>query len=85
MSPVTNEKRIENIYFAHPFCSSERGSNEVIHRFIRREFPKGMSLENVDPYAYQIYVKKINFYPRKLLHGKCAYDLFTKEISKIVT
>lgn len=31
----------DNIYYAHPYCSQERGSNENHNRLIRRHLPKG--------------------------------------------
>ena len=83
ISPITGNKRIENIYFAHPYCSGERGSNEVVHRFIRRKYPKGKSLENVDLNEYREYINKVNYYPRKLHDGACAIELFKAEITQI--
>lgn len=79
-SICAGELRIGNIYFAHPYCSSERGSNEVVHRFIRRAYPKGISLENVDTVQYEKYIEWVNSYPRKIHGGKSAYYAFWNEV-----
>lgn len=78
-----NEKRIKQIYFCHPYCSSERGSNEVVHKFLRRKWAKGEPLSNVDSVQYGRYVDWINHYPRKLHQGACAADCFVSEVLKL--
>ena len=35
------------VYYCHPYCSSERGSNERNNREIRRHIPKGKSLKSI--------------------------------------
>ncbi len=32
------------VYYAHPYCSGERGSNENANRLIRRFIPKGIDI-----------------------------------------
>ena len=76
-------KRIRNIYFAHPYCSSERGSNEVVHKFIRRKYPKGKPLDNIDSLEYARHVDWINYYPRKLHNGECAAALYELELKNL--
>lgn len=70
------ENRLEHIYFAHPYCSGERGSNENLHRFLRRKWPKGYPLSKVDPEELAHYVNWINNYPRKIHFGKSASEMF---------
>ena len=77
------EKRIKHIYFCHPYCSSERGSNEVVHKFIRRKWAKGKPLNDVDNVQYARYVDWINNYPRKLPKGASAADCFASEVLKL--
>lgn len=43
-SCLRKEKRT-SIYYAHPYCSGERGSNENNNRLIRRWIPKGTSID----------------------------------------
>ena len=76
-------KRTE-VYYCHPYCSSERGSNENNNRLIRRFFPKGT---NFDSEVTVAKIKSVEFwinnYPRKLLNGSTAAILFESEYKRI--
>ncbi|NEW66897.1 IS30 family transposase [Carnobacteriaceae bacterium zg-84] len=61
------------IYYAHPFSSYERGSNENANQLIRRWFPKGTT--TVTPNEVTAIEQWINHYPRKLFNYVCSYDL----------
>ncbi|WP_157049177.1 IS30 family transposase, partial [Companilactobacillus nantensis] len=41
--------KVAPVYFTHPYTSSERGTNEVHNRMVRRDFPKGISLDLATP------------------------------------
>lgn len=57
------------VYYCHPYCSSERGSNENQNKMIRRWIPKGADISQyADDYILQIQTW-MNNYPRKLLDG----------------
>lgn len=66
---VITKKQRTNLYYCHPYCSSERGSNENANRLIRRWIPKGADISKFT----KDYIKKIqewiNNYPRKLFNG----------------
>ncbi len=49
------------IYYAHPFSSYERGSNENANRLIRRWFPRGTTTATSDEMAVVQTVDKVNF------------------------
>ena len=71
------------IYYCHPFCSSERGSNENCNRLIRYWYPKGSSFDKVsdkDIYHLQSW---INEYPRKIHNYRTAAQLFDSELSSL--
>ena len=60
------------VYYCHPYCSSERGTNENQNKLIRRFIPKGA---NIDDYTDEqiIYIQNwINNYPRKIFDGKSS-------------
>ena len=47
IKPGTNVERTK-VYLAHPYASSERGSNERCNQLIRYYIPKGTDINNVD-------------------------------------
>ncbi len=69
-----NSKRTE-IYYCHPYCSSERGSNENANRLIRRFIPKGTNIDEIEDEFIQYIQDWINNYPRKIHNGKNALQI----------
>ena len=65
-------------FYAHSYCSYERGSNENNNKLIRRFIKKG---EDIAKYS-KSYIKKIerflNDYPRQLFGGKSANYVYDK-------
>ena len=70
-------KRIgANIYFAHPYCSWEKGLIEYSNKLIRQYIKKKSNLDEYnDKYIYEIQ-KKINKRPRKKLNFKKPTEIF---------
>ena len=65
------------IYYCHPYCSHERGSNEVNNKLIRRRFPKGADFDKiVNKKAVKRAEAWMNDIPRKLLGWKTANEVF---------
>jgi len=58
----------EHIYYAHPYSSWERGTNENHNRLIRRWLPKGS--KNVTQQQVAFIEYWINNYPKKVLNYK---------------
>ena len=71
------------IYYCHPFCSCERGTNENINKMIRRFFPKGMSLSKINNNDCLRVQEYINNYPRKILGNMTAKQVFDCELRQI--
>ena len=65
------------MYFAHPYSSWERGTNENINKMIRRFIPKGVDISSFTQKEIQRIQNWINHYPRKILDGKSANMLST--------
>lgn len=63
-------------YFADPYSSYQRGSNEHGNGMIRRYFPKGTDFSLVTEKELQNALYKINHLPRKILNGKTAHEVF---------
>ena len=69
-----------NIYFCHPYCSGEKGTNEKQNSMIRYFIPKKTLLEN---YSYDD-INKIadwmNNYPRKSLNYRTPLEALLEEL-----
>jgi IS30 family transposase len=63
-------------WFAHPYCSHERGSNENGNGLIRRYFPKKTDFASVTDEAIAQVEYLLNTRPRKRLGGKTPYEVF---------
>jgi transposase, IS30 family len=66
-------------YFAKPYCSWQRGSNENTNRLIRQYFPKGSGFEKIDEHQILNSTNKLNHRPRKRLGYKTPAELFAEE------
>lgn len=64
------------IYFAEPYKSHQRWSNEHANGMIRRFFPKGTNFDNVTDTQIQEVVDYINNRPRKILGYKTPKQVF---------
>ena len=56
-------------YFAHAYCSQERGSNENLNGLIRRYFPKGTDFSKVSDEEIRQVENLLNNRPRKRFGG----------------
>lgn len=65
-----------NIYFADPYSSFQRGSNEQVNGLLRRYLPKGTSFEHLAPEQLQQLETKINNRPRKCLGFRTPLEVF---------
>ena len=72
------------VYYCHPYCSAERGSNENQNRMIRRHIPKGTNFDKKSKKEIQKIEDWINSYPRPMFGGKSSQDLYNEEIKKII-
>ncbi|BEP28367.1 IS30 family transposase [Helicovermis profundi] len=71
------------IYFAHPYTSSERGTNERHNGLIRRFIPKGKSLLNYSVDDIAKIQNWCNTLPRKILKYLTPDEAFNDELYKI--
>lgn len=68
-------------YYAHPYASWERGTNENANRMIRRFIARGSDISKFTCSAIKSIEQWINSYPRKILDFKTAEELFTLELA----
>ena len=66
----------DNVYYAHPYCSWEKGSNENGNSMLRRFFPKGTNFETVTEDELQRAENWVNSYPRKIFGYLSANDVY---------
>jgi len=66
------------VYHCHPYCSSERGSNENANKLIRRWFPKGTDFGSVRASDVQFVQDWINSYPRKIFAYSPSQAVFSR-------
>ena len=69
------------VYFAHPYSSWERGTNENTNGLIRRYFPKGTDFSQVSEEQLKEVQDKLNSRPRKVLGFRTPYEMMQKEIN----
>jgi len=63
------------VYYAHPYSSWERGSNENGNRILRRFVPKGTDIGKLTQEELQRIEDWVNNYPRKLFGYKTANEI----------
>lgn len=69
------KKNRTQIYYAHPYRSCERGTNENNNRMIRRWIPKGKDMTNIKVTFIKEIEDWINNYPRAMFDYKSSNDI----------
>ena len=81
---ILREETRTKIFYCHPYCSYERGSNENQNRLVRRKIPKGSNFDDRSERDIKEVEDWINNYPRKLFGGQTASEMFRRELDKII-
>lgn len=71
-----NEELITKVFFCDPYKSSQKGSCERNHEFIRYVLPKGVSFDNLNQKDVDLIFSHINSTPRNSLGFKTPFELF---------
>ena len=72
-----------HFYYCHPYCSSERGTNERLNREIRRLVPKGADLSRYTKEDIQYVENWVNAYPREVLGYATSGSLFRDHLHQL--
>ncbi|EQC83451.1 transposase, partial [Leuconostoc mesenteroides subsp. cremoris TIFN8] len=64
------------VYFAHPYSPEERGSNELLNRYVRRFIPKKRKIETVGNKELDQINHWINSRPMKTLNWQSPRKVF---------
>lgn len=81
-SRFSNKKRT-TVYYCHPYCSSERGTNERLNREIRRRFPKGTDFSRVSIEQVAEVERWLNSYPRRILGYDTPENIFNSYLRSL--
>lgn len=74
----------EDLYYAHPYSSREKGSNERRNRLVRRFIAKGERISDYDGIdAIERIEDWFNNLPRKILGYKIPDELFEAKLNEI--
>jgi IS30 family transposase len=66
------------VYYAHPYCSFERGTNENCNRMIRRFIPKGTDIGKFSNAEIRDIQNRINAYPRGIFGFRTSDEVLLK-------
>ncbi len=81
---IITDKTGMNIYFAHPYSSWERGTNENTNGIVRRFLPKKTTdFNKVDSMRIQNLQDRLNNRPRKILGYYTPNEIYQYEINKL--
>lgn len=80
---VYSKAKRTDVFYCHPYCSSERGTNERINREIRRLIPKGSDLSKYTRKDIQRVENWINAYPRRILGYATSEELFNSCVANL--
>lgn len=70
-------------YFADPFASWQRGTNENTNGLVRQYIPKKRLLSTVTDEELKMIEDKLNFRPRKRLGFRTPYQVFHESLNRV--
>lgn len=80
---MITQKTGMKIYFAHPYSSWERGTNENTNGLIRRYLPKGTEFNKIDEKILLDIQEKLNNRPRKIIGYKTPKEIINSEVKNV--
>lgn len=82
-SRLTQDVVTSKIYYAHPYSSFERGTNEKQNSLVRRFIPKKTDIANISDEYVKFVEAWINNLPRKIFDYDCAEALFIRQLQEL--
>jgi len=70
-------------YFADPYASWQRGSNENTNGLVRQYLPKSRSFDTVTDEELAMIMDRLNHRPRKRLNWKTPHQVFMQSFSRV--
>src|SRR5690625_27090 len=74
---------VTDVYFARPYASYERGSNEKHNGLLRRYIPKGKAISDYSRETITHIYQTLNNLPRKILNYQQPAVAFEQEFAKL--
>ena len=74
-----------DVFFAKPYASYQRGTNENTNGIIRRTYPKKMALGHLTTEDIRIMELLINTMPRKVLGGRTPLEVYTGQSFSLIS
>lgn len=65
-----------DVYFAHPYSSWERGTNENTNGLLRQYLPKSQPFTQLTDWQLESYIRQLNNRPRKCLNYRTPAEVF---------
>jgi len=65
-----------DVYFAHPYASWERGTNENTNGLLRQYLPKGTDFSQLTNWQMESTIRQLNNRPRKCLNYRTPAEVF---------
>ncbi|MGH7237154.1 MAG: IS30 family transposase [Candidatus Saccharimonadales bacterium] len=69
-----------DVYFADPYCSWQRGTNENTNSLVRRYLPKRTDFTGLTQHELDDIVEEINNRPRKVLAYQTANEVYSEQL-----
>jgi len=79
---IANDLQVD-VYFAHPYSSWERGTNENMNGLIRQYFPKKCNFATITETEIEFVMDRLNNRPRKCLGFKSPNQVFFNRSSVV--
>jgi IS30 family transposase len=70
-------------FFADPYCSWQRGSNENFNGLLRQYIPKKRRMETVTEEELTMIQNRLNHRPRKRLGFKTPHEVFYASLNRV--
>lgn len=77
---ISQELEVD-FYFAHAYCSWERGANENLNGLIRQYVPKACSINDLKEEHIQLIEKELNNRPRKRFNFMSPNQMFNLKVA----
>ena len=77
------EKTGTMVFYCHPSCPHERGSNECANRLVRRKLRKGQSMAKVFTKDARNVQNWVNNYPRPMFGYRSSLEVFREELPRL--